>query len=521
MWQTRRTPFGFPVRPSTQSAARELIEVWQPTRGVHAGLSDAATPAGFATAASNWVFENGYVAPRSGLSQSGGSSHLGDVPVGDAHAFDAEGYEHLLAFSSGTVSLLGRTSSTWTALTYSGTQGALSGTSADPVIAASSYDPSLDKRIVAFTNGVQPPKVLTLGASVTTYGDLTDFLSLGSVAQAVCAFDNRLVFLNVTNFGVSSPTRVVWSVRGQPSSYSLGGGAGFEEIMEMKGQGAVILPERDGLVLMTDREIWKGRKRYDDAAFEFYALIRGLGCPYVRTAVETPLGAVFLGHDYDVYVVQGDSVTPLGADESGSRVQQTLQGELTSPERAWGLYNSLAQRYELYYCAGTDQPQKALYFCFKNGSWWPQTFAYGLSAGEEMQAPSTTSRYVYALTSAGTSLRFDAAQDTDDGSAFTATLRSHPLRTPGTQGSLHEVHLTHESASTATVAVRASGDMGRTYGSGSTTVMSGADNTRAFAPVYATGPQPVVELRVTDGSRPRVAAVDARFRVRGRLNGAA
>ena len=61
------------------------------TNGVYAGLSPDRIPDGFSPSCQNWVYDNGQLAARSGLSRSGGTVE-GLAAMGVWRVTDAEGF---------------------------------------------------------------------------------------------------------------------------------------------------------------------------------------------------------------------------------------------------------------------------------------------------------------------------------------------------------------------------------------------------------------------------------------------
>jgi hypothetical protein len=215
-------------------------------------------------------------------------------------------------------------------------------------------------------------------------------------------------------------------------------------------------------------------------------------------------------------------VRPATVDDQGrSRVQAKIRAEIADPLAAWGLYNSLERRYELYYPTGSDGPTRALYFTVDGGA-WPQTFPYALTGGEEIQEPansSDTQRYVYALSSNGTSVRFDDSRGDDDGTTIDARYRSHVLHPA--PASIYEAFIDVASGSTASFVCVAGSNFNLVNSSSYTATISASSLTQTFVPVYVEGPYPTVEIRNGATSKAKIAAIDVRMRAKGRLRGGA
>lgn len=555
---TRRTSFGIARVVASATPDTDRHEAISPLGGVHAGIAPQRLAPPHSPAMRNFVLEDGLLAPRSGLSRSGGTAPGGALGAWRFH--DAEGYEHGLVASDRTFATIGRTGTTWSDLSYHPASGFAanppSGTSRDVWRATSIYEPGADRHIVVATNGVDLPKVATLTASVTTLSDHTAFASLASSARAVTAVDSRLMFFNCADAsGARWPQRVLWTPRGAPLSVQIADGAGFEDLMDMRGVGTAVIAERDGAVLFSDQEVWRARRRGDIYGFDFYPISKDIGAPFGRTVVSTPLGVFFLGHDLDVYVVQGDQIVPVGPEQPGtpSRIRALLQAEVADAASSWALYNRVEKRYELYY-VGTDSTaggaRRALFYPLEFGVWLPQRFPIELQAGASLTDPGDpgptwdglsetwddqgdstwdaaetlgSAMYSYLVGSAGTSYRLDPAQTDDDGTVVDCRWQSHGLAHPETFGfdQLYEVWAdVADAASGATATVHTSDNLGATYDASYATVrLPETPNGQVMAPTNLSARAPVFEWRQTGASGARLAGFDAVLRTRGRHGG--
>lgn len=543
---------------SNVTPAEERRVDLSPSRGVYAGLRPDIIPDGFSPHLYNWAYDAARLTPRSGLSRSGGTI-AGMQAMGIWRTSDAEGFEHAVAASELTFAVIGRSSETWSALTYQKPSTATnlpSGASVDYWQAASIYEPGADKRIVVFTNGVDIPKVVTLAASVTTYSDYTHIASHASWAKSVAAVDSRLVFFNLGDSAGNArwPQRLLWTPRGLPASMAVADGAGFVDLMDMRGVGVIVIPERDGAVLFSTQEIWKARRRIDDYAFDFYPITADRGTSYPRCVVSTPFGIVFLGDDLEVYAVVGDQVVPLGAPEQGapSRIQTILQDETVDLQRAWAFYNPTAQRYELYYVASDTVDgfaTRALWYHFPSFAWLPQRLGIELTAGAEITEGSDpgptwdsteatwdemasswdalatpgSDQYAYAFSSKGTSYRFDPLQTNDDGVAIDVVWRSPGLaqKQRDSHEQLYEVWVDAFRPSGGTMTFHVSENLGHTFlSSGYTLTLPSTEYAELFAPIHGQARAPVFEVRSTASAAPDVAGFRASLREKGRFGGA-
>src|SRR5690606_1541830 len=130
------------------------------------------------------------------------------------------------------------------------------------------------------TNAVKFFRIGPAGSSTLTYSDFTFIDSLDSMKKArdVVATNDRLVFVNMERAdGARFPTRVFWSARGDPRNYDINSEAGFEDLMEMRGEVQAAVRWRDFLLLFTQHEIWRATPTLDAYAFRFDRIIDSLG----------------------------------------------------------------------------------------------------------------------------------------------------------------------------------------------------------------------------------------------------
>lgn len=224
-------------------------------------------------------------------------------------------------------------------------------------------------------NGTNTPKYVDIVRNVTTWSDFTFHYSITSVAQTGVMSDERFVMANVREGSTSRPTRLVWSVRGTPSNFQVASGAGFADLLEMNSSIMRLIQDTQGFVILADREIWRARPRRDIYAFDFIPITRDVGCPFPKTATQSPFGTIFLGQDYDVYTLSGSTLRSLGISEETqgvSRVQRQIREALDDdPTFAWGVYDYVKQQYHLQV-----SQTKAFKYDFQTDSWWPIEYAF-------------------------------------------------------------------------------------------------------------------------------------------------
>jgi hypothetical protein len=548
----QRTRFGSAYNPylvQQLEEAGDRVEIFTPMRGLHTGDAPQDIEAGYSPSAYNFVIDAGHLTPRSGLSQfKGGVSHLSGPALGAWRMSDLVGNQFLFAASSRSFSVFDPVVDSWSSLSYQQPSGFTvdnmpSGTSRQYWDATYAYEPAQDRNFAVFVNNVDLPKIAHVTASVTTYSDLTGITSQASRAAAVAAFDNRVIFFNVSSNANSYPQRVLWSARGSPQNYQIIDGAGFEDLMDMRGKGTRIIAEREGVLLFSDEEIWRGRRRNDAYVFDFYPISKQMGAPFPRTIVATPLGVIFLNREFELHAVIGDEVVPLGPASAGesSRIRTFLQAEISESARMWAVYNPAPTRYELYY-TGADSsegyPTRALYFQLTENSFLPQRLKHEVSAGVEYTDPGDpaywngsgagwddvatswdeqlqagTGYFVHTMSSAGTAHRFHSSQTNDDGSAFTAQWTSHALNRENQMRfeRLSEVWVECKSDSAGSLQVVLSGDQAFSQIDTRDLNVPAREYARLHAPGDVYGVSPAFRVQITDGSRPKIARFQAQL----------
>lgn len=557
----RQTKYGYSPRAFPQQESR--VSIFEPTLGLDAGQAPQELFPGCTPISQNFEHVGGYLQPRSGMSRYDATYSLGDAAMFGMEAFDIQGRRSGVAASAQTISYLPSGSLVWSTLSYVAAAGA-SGETANarldvPWDGTQIYEPARDQNIVVLTNHKQLPKFLNADPSNTTFSDFTWVASRFSRARSVCEHDYRLVWANLSSSSQSFPNRVYVSVRGNPLDMNPDNGAYFEDLMDMRGDILRVVPDRDTIVMFSGEQIWRGRKRSDRYAYDFYCVNRSQGCPYPRTIQQTPQGIVFLGRDLELYLLSGDQTIALGptnrkAPEQGdaSRIQLFLQRNMQNGNLAWSVYNSQRNRYELHFTsnevATNLYPQTCLHFNFDNQSFFVQK-ADGpdWSAGFEMQdvdeavtwdsVPYTWDQYntsweeaglgaparrVVVFSSAGTPYRFRSDQTTDDGTAIDCRWRSHGLGGYDAfrYDQLYEVWIEYASNTSSAVSVWTSDDLGTSFVDAFGRTLSATSNRAEMFPTWITAQSPVFEVRTNDGSVPKISRIQVRLRDAGLHGGA-
>ena len=542
-----------PRRPKRKSKT----EIFHPTGGFHGGVSPSNLPPGFTPQAQNFESGPGYIVPRSGLSAF--KTYTFGAPIlGGSENFDHLGNGLAWASSTSTVALLTNAWSTLSVITTTELNGAkidvtASADSRELFDGANIYDPTPDRYMTVFSNNSDWMGWFSVETSTTTWSTFTwcEDLAATKYARSLEAVNNRLCLFNSTDtLGVNFPTRLTWSARGLPRDFLLADGAGFEDLLEMRGEGQKAIRFRDFLILFTELEIWRAQPTLDDYAFRFTRIADDLGCPYPHTIVSTPLGVVFMGADKEVYATDGGIPVPLGSvgGRGPSRIQRAIDDCFFdfNGRRAWATYNQLARRYELNVpVIGNQFPTESFWYDIDEQTWFPQIYAsHELAFGFNITTPDADliwadltegwssvasswgdltagnpGRQNMNFSSTGSVFRQLSEQTSDDGTLIDARWKSHGLRQGDAMAktALSEVWLDYESdsASSATVfvgSIRSGSDLG----DGTATSLISTD-IPTFIPTWAVDSTPAFEIRMDDGGRPRFSRFQVSLQDAGRF----
>lgn len=328
------------------------------------------------------------------------------------------------------------------------------------------------------------------------------FLTSAPRAAAVGEFDNYLIAFNVNGF----MNRVQWCARGEPSNWT-GEGSGFEDLLEMRGIGAAVVPTPDGRVyLMSNEEIWYGVRAAYPAQFSFFPLEPDVGVRDAATIQTCDKGILFLGNDKALRLLPyGGGKSVVIAPSLAAMLRNVILADYTAGFIN-GVFDYATNIYYLAYShSGTP---RGVLVNIETGEWGFQTIPNVLSHGAGLTVRSgeytNTSRIVLftsASASATTVYSLSSTLGTDSGSTVTAIWQPAPLATdlPGSYKQLTEVALDYRATSPSTVMLRLSVDGGNNFeATGQAVSLASAPYAaRAVAQVYNGGAFPALELTST------------------------
>src|ERR1051325_2654185 len=391
--------YGAPIPLAARSLTSVLIV--EPTLGLDVSQPALDVPLGSTPSSDNYIMREGALEPRPMLSLfSNNPQPMGNVPIlGATEVIGVGGDCYPLV--SGTSRWAWYASGSWSALSYVSAYGL-----DDPPSTGNSdywdltqvYDADRDENIAVGAHGSHQT-LYCWQSNTTVFSSLTG----APRATTVAAFDNCLLAANSRSGTAEFVQRVQWSDRGSASSWTQGL-AGYEDLLAMRGDITRLMPQENRILVLGEQETWHGyRVDYPPTLFRFEAIDTGVGCPYPWTATNTPLGTVFLGRAYQVYLVPkgGGPVTPIG-----QRLHRRIRESIDHPELAWGVYDPFTDTYQLTYPiqGGSGSPQRAAWLHLQSGAWAPQSYDLvggGLSPtrGAEVQRSSTATTWAQLGTS--------------------------------------------------------------------------------------------------------------------------
>ena len=356
-------------------------------------LPDIEAPPGSITSGQNIWIRRGRLEPRWRLQQAA-DNILNDTPTGAFDYDDVGGARFPVVTSQDTVAFLDNDS--YVSLQYvSGTSNfPPTGGLNDQYYGTSVYLPRRDLNVGVFTNGVDP--LFAWGGPSDNTGFST--LTQGPIAEDVTLFANRVVALNIRELSSSSRVvqRVQWSIAGDPENW-LGIGSGFEDLVDMRGEGTRIFSTEDEMVLASTEEIWRGRLIRGDFVFQFSPLNKEVGAPFGKAVIQTRAGIFWLGADSNIYHLQGAQLRQVGND-----IQRTVRDTIANEKAAFFGYNDELQQLTFYYSTTpTGQPDRAFTLHLKDrAKWTPQRFGDPITHAFQLNIPSSATTWGPSLSPA-------------------------------------------------------------------------------------------------------------------------
>jgi hypothetical protein len=537
-------PFGIPTEVRPRSTVSTLVV--DPTIGLDVSETRTDTPLGSTPASDNFIMREGGLEPRPMLKTRGDSPRpVASRILGGAEVVDVNGTRYALV--SGTTLWAFYAGNDWTVLTYESAFDvdiAPNASSNDHWDFAQIYYDQNDENIAVGGHTGRQPLYCWQPAS-----DKVSSLTGAPRARHVAAFDNYLLAANITDGTNNFIQRIQWSDRGSASSWT-GGLSGFEDLLAAKGGITRLLPLENRIAVFFENETWQGFAGNFPFVFRFLPLDTGVGCPYGWTAATTPRGIMFLGRDYQVYLLPhaGGPPTPIG-----QRLHREVRTTIDEPNRAWATYDHTLGQYQLYYPvkSGSGLPQRAVYLNIDSGAWQPQSFdsaggALSLTCGFEAHVPSsattwgglqasgvtwgalnlswaelggfTEDRAVHIGSSAGTIYNLDSDATSDDGTAVPCIWDSTALNgsLPIAQKTATGFAVDYQATSASSMTVRFSQTQGAGFETGTRVALPASSTlSQAEAHMYIPARYPTFRVEV-ENHRPRLHRFHVTMREGGR-----
>jgi hypothetical protein len=363
----------------------------EPVLGLDTAQPSVDAPLGSTPNSDNYIFREGAMEPRPMLSLRNQTPQpLGNNVIAGAYELvSVTNVRTPLASGTTQWAVYGQsgTPNGWSVLSYVSSYGLN-----DPPSLAAGTD-YWDFAQTYYGLGDQNVAIGAAGSYQTLYvtkSDATIFSSLTGAPRAkyVASLDNYVMAFNMKDGNGTYVQRVMWSDRGSMTSWIPGVGlAGFEDLLSMKGAGTRIIGQDNRVLLFSDQEIWQGVEGTFPFIWSFAPYDTSRGCPYSMTIVNTPIGTMFLGKDYEIYLLpkSGGQTRPIG-----QALHRTIRNTIDNPSRAWAIYDNTYSQYQLYYPikGGSGYPQRAVYLQLgpagfsamaqyqgaEAGSWAPQSF---------------------------------------------------------------------------------------------------------------------------------------------------
>ena len=541
----RQSRFGNPIPLPAKS--RQTVLVVDPTGGFRSDVAPTNLPPGYTPDAQNYLVREGMLEPRPMLVRRTTQTVRNSPILGGLEAVDVQGASY--PFASHATNPVWYSGGSWSQLSYVSAAGvneapSNSNNSLWDMTQVYGY-PLQDENLVIMAS----PSYQTLycwQSGTTVYSTLTG----APRALAVAIFDNYVLAFNIQEGSNNYVQRVQWNDRGSVSSWTNANSLiGSIDLLDARGFGTRLLPQEDRCIAFTSREVWELRSVGLPSIFDYRAVDRTIGCPFPQTAADTPNGVIFLGNDYNLYLLPkgGGAAQPIGG-----AIHKTIRDTIDYPQRAWGRFNRLTNQYELHYAVrgGEAYPTRAFYLDLVGGAWMPQVFAQPLSYGwmgslgtnsvgtTWAQAAAAGLRWAdmtgtwgdqagsagvgplapYDGSSNGTIYYESSSATNDDGQTVTCRWRSHAIAgsDPAAQKTVTIIRVDYQAQSASSLTVRMSQDVGGSFDNGVEEALPASSVlSQARADVFSPSRYPMFEVEQERG-RARLARFHVTYREQGR-----
>ena len=529
--------YHFIQMPQTQVTTAQQV-----TFGLNTKVAPPDLPAGVTPSAQNFLVRDGGIEPRFKMASLGTAPGLADVALGLQEYSTTTGLRAPVVVSARTVSWFNSGTGIWSTLSYvkNTIDSKPSGPNTDYWDFTVTYHPTLDENILVLCNGDNQAFSWDGSSAGTTayFSSLTN----APIAKYVAEFDSRVVFGYVSSGGSTYPQRIIYTGRGFPETANqIASDGGFYDLLDATGRIQRLVEDGQRLLVFFEYELWQGYRADYPFDLQFITLHRGIGLVAPFSTAKTPYGTVFLGSDYRVYLIPPGGTPQSISDE----IWASMREEITSPERAVGIYDERLNEYQLFYpvAGGTGRPTHSRHYQFTDKSWTPHTFGHDVCAltnatlsssattfgglvGTFNQQPFTYgqlagvtgSRTVLAATSSGTVGQFTSTATTDLGTAVDAKYVAHLGNAePDRRLMLKELWIDYRADSASSLTIGVSKDFGQTITQSYSVALPAANpSAQTVVQVGLSAVYPSVVLEDDHGTRFRIQRMLARTEDTGR-----
>lgn len=219
--------------------------------------------------------------------------------------------------------------------------------------------------------------IITNGADAIKTWDGANWANLGgsppSKAKCATAFYSRLILAHTYESNVWYPSRVRWSIVGDPANWT-GTGSGAVDILDSQDRITGLAKLGDRVFVFKEDSIWELYYVGGTDYFKVRLVSADIGCRAGGTIINVGAVLVFLGTN-NIYVFDGSSFSPIG-DSLFTMLYSTLDAVLTQSyiSRSHAIYDYEADQYILVLpTVDNPEPNLILKYCIRTKVWTKRT----------------------------------------------------------------------------------------------------------------------------------------------------
>lgn len=347
------------------------------------------------------------------------------------------------------------------------------------------------------------------------------YLTTAPATVAIGSFDNYLIAFNINNHAAVLSTRAQWCQRGNPSNWT-GEGSGFEDLLEMKGNGVAVKTMGDGrVILFSNREIWYGQSAPYPAQFTFTGLDTTVGCVAPNTIQACGDGLLFFADDATIRLLpRGGGPSQIVSKSLGNQLRTARMGLAD-----WAVFDPLTKIYHLtYLVVSSPAAYRSLALNVETGEYSftaynSPTPISGVATARSRAGVNLADENLYFANSTGTVYSTSSKLALENGSALTSTWRSPPIAPDivGDYKQVKQIDMDYLATSRATLTVKFSQDGGNNFGytAPQLSLTSAPFVGRATSQPYVGGAYPAIEI-TSSNTGYQLHRLDVTFNLEGR-----